>query len=232
MLILGLDTTSVTASVALADIENGRAIKYSVFSVKTEMKHSEHIMLMIDEALKLYGADISDVELFAVTNAPGSFTGVRIGVTTIKGLSFASGKPCVAVSSLEAVAYNQSTETVICPMMDARRNQFYYAFFKWENDSLVRLCDDSADSYETVADLIDKYKNVVVCGDGTDVFKNLYDGKSNIFYAKDSVREQNALAVALCGYEKYKNNNTLSCGDLNPLYLRPSQAERTKKEKE
>ncbi len=231
MLILGLDTTSVTASVAVADIENGRAKKYSVFSVKTELKHSENIMIMIDEALRLYGADISDVELFAVTTAPGSFTGVRIGVTTIKGLAFASDTPCVDVSSLEAVAYNQSTETVICPLMDARRNQFYYSYFKWENDTLVRLRDDSADSYETVGDLIDTYKNVVVCGDGADVFKNLYTGKSNIFYAKDSVREQNALAVALCGYEKFINNKTLSCGELKPLYLRPSQAERTVKEK-
>ncbi len=230
MLIFGLDTTSVTASASVAEIENGRAIKYSLFTVKTELKHSENIMLMIDEALKLYGADIDDVDLFAVTTGPGSFTGVRIGVTTVKGLAFAKNKPCVDISSLEAVAYNQSTDSVICPLMDARREQFYYAMFKWENDNLVRLCEDTADSFDNIIQKIDSHEKVVICGDGSDVFKKLYSGKSDLFYAKDSVREQNALAVALCGYEKYINNKKISCGELNPVYLRPSQAERNSKE--
>ncbi len=230
MLILALDTTSVTASVALADIKDGRAVKYSLFTVKTELKHSENIMLMLDNVVKLYGADIKDIDLFAVTTGPGSFTGVRIGVTTVKGLAFAQNKPCVDVSSIEAVAFNQSSDSVICPLMDARRNQFYYALFKWENDSLKRLCDDSADSIDNLSKQLDEYENVVICGDGTDVFKQLYNGKSKVFYAKDSVREQNALAVALCGFEKFKNNKKLSCGELNPVYLRPSQAERNAKE--
>ncbi len=230
MLIFGLDTTSVTASASVAEIENGRAIKYSLFTVKTELKHSENIMLMIDEALKLYGVSIDDVDLFAVTTGPGSFTGVRIGVTTVKGLAFAKNKPCVDVSSLEAVAYNQSTDSLICPLMDARREQFYYALFKWEDDALVRLCEDTADSAESITKKIDSYKKAVICGDGSDVFKGLYNGTCNLFYARDSVREQNALAVALCGYEKYMNNKKISCGELNPVYLRPSQAERTSKE--
>jgi tRNA threonylcarbamoyladenosine biosynthesis protein TsaB len=229
MLILSLDTTSVTASVSLAEINEGRVLKYSLFTVKTELKHSENIMLMLDQVIKLYGADVDDIDLYAVTTGPGSFTGVRIGVTTIKGMAFAKNKPCVDVSSLQAVAFNQSTNSVICPLMDARRNQFYYSLFKWEDDSLVRLCDDSADSGENIEKVLDAYDNVVICGDGADVFKKSYSGKSKIFYAKDSVREQNALAVALCGYEKYINNKTISCGDLNPVYLRPSQAERNAK---
>lgn len=229
MLILSLDTTSVTASVSLAEINEGRVLKYSLFTVKTELKHSENVMLMLDSVVKLYGADVDDIDLYAVTTGPGSFTGVRIGVTTVKGMAFAKNKPCVDVSSLEAVAFNQSTNSVICPLMDARRNQFYYSMFKWENDSLVRICDDSADSGENVSKLLSEYDNVVICGDGSDVFKKSFGEGLNAFYAKDSVREQNALAVALCGYEKYINNKTLSCGDLNPVYLRPSQAERNAK---
>ncbi len=230
MLIFALDTTSVTASAAIADIENGKAVKYSVFTIKTQLKHSENIMMMIDDVLKLYGAEASDIDLFAITSGPGSFTGVRIGVTTVKGMAFPENKPCVSVSSLEAVAYNQSTDCVICPLMDARRNQFYYAMFKWENDSLVRLTDDLADSAEEIEKKISAFGRAVICGDGSEVFKSLYCGNAQLFYAKDSVREQNALAVALCGYEKYKRGDVLIPNELNPVYLRPSQAERIAKE--
>ncbi len=230
MLILGLDATSVTASVAVADIDEGIVKKYSVFTVKTELKHSENLMQMIDNALKQYGADIKDVELFAVTSGPGSFTGVRIGVTTVKGMAFANNIPCADISSLEAVAYSQSTRDVICPLMDARRGQFYYALFQWNNGTLERITEDLADSAENISLLLNSYENAVVCGDGAYVFKNLYSGNCNLFYAKDSVREQNALAVALCGYEKYKTGAAIACERLNPVYLRPSQAERTLKE--
>ena len=231
MLILGLDTTSVTASVSVADIEKGKVKKYSLFTVKTAMKHSENIMLMLDSALKMYGADISDIEAYAVTSGPGSFTGVRIGVTTVKGLAFPENKPCIDVSSLEAVAYNQTTSSIICVLMDARRNQFYYSFFKWENEKLIRLTEDSADSADVIIDKICQYGNVVICGDGAEVFKQLYLEKDNLIYAKDSVREQNALSVALCGYEKYINNEYICCSELNPVYLRPSQAERNAEKK-
>lgn len=229
MLILGLDTTSVTASVSVADVENGKVLKYSLFTAKTELKHSEHIMLMLHEALKIFGADIKDVDLFSVSTGPGSFTGVRIGVTTVKGLAFAENKPCVDISSLEAVAYNQSSFSVICPLMDARRNQFYYSLFKWNGDELERLCEDRADSSVNIENVLKEYDEVVVCGDGTEVFRELYNGDTKIFYAKDSVREQNALSVALCGYKKYINAKTITCGELNPVYLRPSQAERNAK---
>lgn len=229
MLILGLDTTSVTASVAIAQVEEGKALKYSLFTVKTELKHSENIMVMLDDALKLFGADIDDVDLYAVTTGPGSFTGVRIGVTTVKGLAFAKNKPCVEVSSLEAVAYNQSTFSIICPLMDARRNQFYYSLFKWENESLVRLCEDSADFFENVMKKIKPYGEVVICGDGTEVFKKLCGDTVKLFFAKDSVREQNALAVVMCGYKEYINNKNITSGELKPVYLRPSQAERNAK---
>ncbi len=226
MLILGLDTTSVTASVSVADIENGKVKKYSLFTVKTEMKHSEHIMQMLVSALKMYGADISDVEAYAVTSGPGSFTGVRIGVTTVKGLAFTENKPCIEVSSLESVAYNQTTNDLICVLMDARRNQFYYSFFKWDNDKLVRLIEDSADSAEIISEKLAVYENIVICGDGADVFKQIYSGNNRIIYSKDSVREQNALSVALCAYDKYINNQAVKCSELSPVYLRPSQAER------
>jgi tRNA threonylcarbamoyladenosine biosynthesis protein TsaB len=229
MLILGMDTTSVTASVAVADVDQGKVKKYSLFTVKTEMKHSENIMTMLDSALKMYGGDISQVEAFAVTSGPGSFTGVRIGVTTVKGLAFSTQKTCVDVSSLEAVAYNQNTDSTICVLMDARRNQFYYAFFRWDDDKLIRLTPDSADSAEIISEKLSQYDKVVVCGDGSYVFKELYSGNKKILYAKDTVREQNALSVVMCGYDKIQNGNTISCASLSPTYLRPSQAERNSK---
>ena len=106
MLILGIDSTAVTASVALADIENGEVQRYSVFTAKNKMTHSENLLPMIDHVLTVYGASASDLELLAVNAGPGSFTGVRIGVATVKGLAFAKSLPCASVSTLASLAQN------------------------------------------------------------------------------------------------------------------------------
>ncbi|PKM61504.1 MAG: tRNA (adenosine(37)-N6)-threonylcarbamoyltransferase complex dimerization subunit type 1 TsaB, partial [Firmicutes bacterium HGW-Firmicutes-21] len=131
MLVLGMDTTAVIASVAVAEIDD--YIKtYSLFSLKNRLTHSENLMPMVEQVIELFGVKPSELALLAVSVGPGSFTGVRIGVSTVKGLSFASGGgiPCVAVSTLEALAENLSQHTgIICPLMDARRQQFYNALF-------------------------------------------------------------------------------------------------------
>ena len=104
MLILGMDSTAVTASVALAEVKDGALISHSVFTVKNKMTHSENLMPMVDHILQVYGAKVSDLELLAVNAGPGSFTGVRIGVATVKGLAFPNGLPCASVSTLDSLA--------------------------------------------------------------------------------------------------------------------------------
>ncbi|HAN21703.1 MAG: tRNA (adenosine(37)-N6)-threonylcarbamoyltransferase complex dimerization subunit type 1 TsaB [Clostridiales bacterium GWF2_36_10] len=229
MLILGIDSTAVTASVAIAEIED--SVKtYSLFTVKNRLTHSENLMPMIKQAVELYGLKIADLSLIAVSAGPGSFTGVRIGVSTVKGLAFTSdGKiPCAAVSTLEALAENLSHQSgIICPIMDARRQQFYNAMFRYNK----RLCEDRLISANELMEELDKLdENITLCGDGADLFASIYNLKttSNIKVSSVLTKDQNALSVAICGYRALQENKLISAKELKPIYLRASQAEREK----
>lgn len=225
MLILGVDSTAVTASVAIAEVKEGELISHSLFTVKNKMTHSENLMPMIHHALQVYGAQVSDLELLAVNAGPGSFTGVRIGVATVKGLAFPKSLPCAPVSTLDSLAQNlEGVPGTVCALMDARRNQFYYAIF--ENG--LRLTPDSCGSAEEIAEQL-AGKNVTLCGDGALVFASHCHGGYAV--ANPVIREQNALSVALCGYRMYKEGKAVSGKELRPVYLRVPQAERERLER-
>jgi tRNA threonylcarbamoyladenosine biosynthesis protein TsaB len=227
MLILGMDSTAVTASVALAEVKDGALISHSVFTVKNKMTHSENLLPMIDHALQVYGKEVSDLELLAVNAGPGSFTGVRIGVATAKGLAFAGSLPCASVSTLDSLAENLAgTKGTVCALMDARRNQFYYAVFENGN----RLTPDSCGSLEEISALLSG-KEATLCGDGAAVFASLFEGECPHTVANPVIREQNALSVALCGYRMYTEGKTVSGKELRPIYLRVPQAERERLER-
>lgn len=226
MLILGMDTTAVTASVAVVEIED-KVRTYSLFSVKNKLTHSETLMPMVKQALDMYGAKPSDLNLIAVSAGPGSFTGVRIGVATVKGLAFGLGKemPCAAVSTLEALAENLAQQSgIVCPVMDARRSQFYNALFK-DNQ---RLCKDRLITAEELKKLLETGEQVTLCGDGAELFASLCGDLKNIKLAAPASKDQNALSVAVCGYRAFKENRILTAKELKPVYLRASQAEREK----
>ena len=227
MLIAALDSTAITASACIAEIEEGRVKTFSLFTVKNKLTHSEILLPLLENACKQYGADIDDIELFAVSAGPGSFTGVRIGASTVKGLAFAKNTPCVAVSALEAMAKNV-TRGVVCPVMDARRDQFYTAIF--ENG--VRLLDDCALSFGEIREKLSCYGEVTVCGDGMEKFRSLCENDKNLFPASYACADQNALSVALCGYEKFMRGEAVSAKELQPIYLRLPQAERERLERE
>lgn len=227
MLIAALDSTAVTASAAVAEINDGKLGKFSLFTVKNKLTHSEILLPLLENALKEYGADIKDIELFAVSAGPGSFTGVRIGAAIIKGLAFAEKKPCAGVSALEALAKNVG-RGYVCPVMDARRDQFYTAlFFNGE-----RISEDDALSAEEIFGRIKDLPEVTICGDGRDKFLSLCPQKENLFPASDACTDQNALSVAICGYELYCQGNAVMPESLQPIYLRMPQAEREKLERE
>ncbi len=225
MLILGVDSTAVTASVSIAEVKEGELISHSLFTVKNKMTHSENLMPMIDHALQVYGAKASDLELLAVNAGPGSFTGVRIGVATVKGLAFPKSLPCAPVSTLDSLAQNlEGVPGTVCALMDARRNQFYYAIF--ENG--LRLTPDSCGSAEEIAEQL-AGKDVTLCGDGALVFASHAHGGYAV--ANPVIREQNALSVALCGYRMYMEGKAVSGKELRPVYLRVPQAERERLER-
>ncbi len=227
MLIASLDSTAVTASAAVAEINGGIVSTFSVFTVKNKLTHSEILLPLLENALKQYGARISDIDLFAVSAGPGSFTGVRIGTATIKGLAFTENKPCASVSALEALAKNVG-RGYVCPVMDARRDQFYTALFK----DGERIWDDSALSVEEICSKLTELPEVTVCGDGARKFIELCGNPENLFPASNAACDQNALSVAVCGYEKFIKGEAVSAKELQPIYLRMPQAEREKTERE
>ncbi len=227
MLIAALDSTAITASAAVVEINEGKIGTFSLFTVKNKLTHSEILLPLLENALKQYGADISDIDLFAVSAGPGSFTGVRIGAATVKGLAFAEGKPCAGVSALEAMARNVG-RGYVCPVMDARRDQFYTAIFK----DGERITEDSALSFDEIMAKLKELPDVTICGDGKDKFMALCGEAQNIFPASAVCSDQNALSVALCGYDIYMKEQAVKPESLKPIYLRMPQAEREKLERE
>ncbi|MBQ3418018.1 MAG: tRNA (adenosine(37)-N6)-threonylcarbamoyltransferase complex dimerization subunit type 1 TsaB [Ruminococcus sp.] len=224
MLILSLDSTASPASVCLYEDEKVLADFY----INTGLTHSQTLMRMTESVLEITGKSVDDIDLFAITNGPGSFTGVRIGVSAIKGMAYAQNKPCIAVSTLESMAYNDlALNGVVCACMDARRNQVYNALFCVKDGCVERLCDDRAISVdELLSELQTIEENVTLFGDGASlVYASVSD--SHIRLAPLNIRFQNASSAAIAAERKYQNKDELlSASELNPYYLRLSQAER------
>jgi len=215
-MLLSFDASAVTASAALTD---GDTVLKSEFR-NTGLTHSETLLPMIKEVM----GDLSfaDLDAIAVTAGPGSFTGVRIGIATAKGLAFASNTPCIAVSTLEAIAYNFiGQDCVVCAVMDARRMQFYNALFSIKNGVCERLTPDRAIAMEALREELKAYENIIVAGDGAALcYENLQ--LQNAVLAEEDKRYQQAQSVAKAAQTKEK----ISPAALLPVYLRQSQAER------
>ncbi len=231
MKILALDSTAKTATVSLCDGE--RLI--SIYSVTAGLNHSETLLPMVENALKTAQMNIDSVDMFAISDGPGSFTGVRIGVSLLKGLAFGKEKLCVGVSSLEALAYNlKGFKGVICPVMDARREQVYNALFLSDGETLTRLTEDRAIPLtELEAELKEKFsdKSIYLCGDGYDLADKSMD--IEFAYTPTLLREQNAYSVALVALAKYgeRPDGDYSDRNIKPTYLRVPQAERERLER-
>lgn len=229
MLILALDSTAVVASVALCRDDTPIA----AFTVKNGNTHSETLLPMVESVLKTAGYTVDDVDLFACSVGPGSFTGVRIGVSTIKGLAFGKNKPCVAVSTLEALAENLlPCEGILCPVMNARRGQVYNALFRYEDGKLIRLCEDRAISaLDLETELLAKNEAVYFSGDGVGEIKRLCKqiepGK-----VSEQLVDQNAVSVAKCARRTYSSGVHFTDAELSPVYLRLPQAERERLERQ
>lgn len=215
-MLLSLDSSAVTASVALTD--GDRVIK-SEF-VNSGLTHSETLLPMVKRVMG--DNEFSSLDAVAITAGPGSFTGVRIGVATVKGIAFAGNIPCYGVSTLEAIAYNFVDENcVVCAVMDARRMQFYNAIFKVENGIVSRFTPDRAISIDDLREELKQYDSVIIAGDGAALCSQNI-ALDNCKIAADDKIYQNALSVAIC----VKNKKAIAPSALMPVYLRQSQAER------
>jgi tRNA threonylcarbamoyladenosine biosynthesis protein TsaB len=226
MLILAFESTAKAASVAL--VEDGRLI--SQYSQCSALTHSRTLLPMAEDMLKNAELTLDKVDLFAVAHGPGSFTGIRIGVSTVKGLAWAADKPCVGVSTLEAMAWHGlAAGGYICPVMDARRNQVYNALFKIENGKPQRLCEDRPIGLAQLAEELRALNApVLLVGDGAELTeKYLSEQGLPCTVAPENLRWQSAWGVAMAAMDKEPGN----ADSLLPVYLRLSQAERERQER-
>ncbi len=227
MIILALESTAQVASVAICDGEK----MIGEYSLQNGNTHSETLLPMIESMIGLSSLDLDQIDIFACAAGPGSFTGVRIGAATLKGLAFDRKKPCIGVSSLEALAYNsRGTDGLLCPCMNARRGQVYNALF--ESDG-TRICEDRALSIdELCAELEKREQHVILCGDGAQLAYDGFGKRINASLAPERNRYQSAYAVAQCALSAYGRGEYTSDAELSPVYLRLSQAERMRLERE
>ncbi len=227
MLVLAIDSTATVGSVALT--KNGATL--AQYTVNAGNTHSVTLLPMIEHMLKVTNTDLSDIDLFAASVGPGSFTGVRIGCATIKGLALGDTVPCVGVSTLEALAHNlRGCGTVICPAMNARRGQVYTALFEDTPDGIMRLTEDMAISITELSEMLSGFEgNVRFCGDGYSLVSHLSDLETAEFCRLQSAVSVAAVAEKLFGNTEDKSVFTASA--LNPTYLRKPQAEREREER-
>lgn len=233
MKLLALECSATPASCAI--VEDSKIIAQSFVNVK--LTHSQTLLPLVTSMLKASLNDLDDIDVFAITSGPGSFTGIRIGISALKGLACANNKPVVAVSTLRAIAENfTDINCIVCAVMDARCNQVYNALFSVENGEITRLCDDRAVMIEDVlADLknmSDKDKPIFISGDGAEIFYKSAKDIKNVKKASGLLSLQNAAGVCLAAEKEYKNDKFLSAEELLPFYLRLPQAERELNSKE
>ena len=228
MLTLAFESSAKAASVALCDGE-------TLIAQTTQncgLTHSVTLLPMAEALLKNTGYKLSDVQLFAVAHGPGSFTGIRIGVSAVKGLAWGAQKAAVGVSTLEAMAYNGlafGEGAVLCCVMDARRNQVYNALFEICEGKPCRISEDRPIALEELAQEVTGLgKHVYLIGDGVTVTEKYFrEAGVPCTAAPDPIRLQTAYGVAMAAATK----EPATADDIHPVYLRMSQAERERMER-
>lgn len=229
MIILAIDSTAVSGSVAVCRDKE----LLCEFTLNIGNTHSETLLPMVESALKMCGMTVEDVDLFACDEGPGSFTGVRIGVATVKGLAFNKNKPCIGVSTLEALAQNLSGfEGIACPVMNARRGQVYNALFRVNNTEIERITEDRAIAITELEEELAGYSTpIYLSGDGYGI---TLDGFKSVKCKStpEPLRYQSGYSVAVCALKKYNDGIRTSDKELTATYLRLPQAERERLEKE
>ena len=227
MRVLAIDTSTTMAGIAVVN-EQGLLAEYMINDKKT---HSQKLAPMLRELLDSLNMTLADMDVFAAVTGPGSFTGLRIGVTTIKSLAYAAHKPVVGIPSLDALASAVTVfeDTLVCPMMDARNNQVYTALYKYHNGLMINTSGYmGVHVSELIRQIGEKDLNVIFTGDGVTLHKDFLKIELNhhCIFMPDFALQQMAAPAARMALMLALRGETISCFDLTPFYLRPSQAER------
>lgn len=231
MKILGIDSSGLVASAAIADEKNIIA----EFTVNNKQTHSQTLLPMIEKVVDMSGIEIEQIDAIAIAAGPGSFTGLRIGSATAKGIGLALKKPVVSVPTLEGLAYRVSVfDGIICPIMDARRNQVYTGIYKMDKGNLVCLSEQKAVDIHEIMEELEKYdEKVIFLGDGVEVQRETIEKefKKEYCFAPIHLSKQSAAAVAVLGDIYFNQGKAEDAAEHKPIYLRKSQAEREREER-
>lgn len=231
MNILALDTSGPNCSVAVLNEQNVIAN----FNINIGKTHSETLLPLIDSLLNFSNLSLEDIDVYACCVGPGSFTGIRIGIATVKGFAISVSKPIVSVSSLESLAYNIPTfDGLICSILDAKNNNVYAGLYKL-NNSIEIVGDYYTDSIDDLIKSLKTYNtNVLFVGDGAISYNNLLKKElgEKAFFTPYHLNGQSAVSLAKAALDKYNKSEIETVDTLHPLYLKKSQAERMLEQKE
>jgi tRNA threonylcarbamoyladenosine biosynthesis protein TsaB len=222
MKILAVDTATKSCSVAVV---KEKTLLAEITTAKKQT-HSKHLMEMINRVMGLSGLDLSELDGFAVTRGPGSFTGLRIGISSVKGLSMASGKPIVGVSSLDALAVQASFfPYLICPLIDARKREIYFSKYKFRNGQLRKEADEQVFPPEKA--VVDLNEACLFIGDGALIYQQMIVKimGASAFFASSFQHMIRASTVAYLSMNKFRNDDTDDVSMFKPSYIRRSDAE-------
>lgn len=222
MRVLGIDSSTKYAGVAV--VEDGNVLVQS--SLQFMAGHSEKLLPEIVHILEIMKINLESIDYYAVTVGPGSFTGLRVAVSTVKGLAFVTRKNVVPLSTLEIMANNfPYSRFLICPILDARKKEVYGALFRWQKEALVRLQDDSVMPIERLKEWVNE--NTLFIGDGSRLYRDrlreIFGEKA--FFAEPNFNIPSPALVGLLGEKKAMEGFFVSAKELEPYYFRKSEAE-------
>ncbi len=226
MKILAIDTSGQNCSVCILDEQK----VICDFNLNTGITHSETLLPIIDTLCKFSKIDLKDIDVLACALGPGSFTGLRIGIATLKGFSLGTNQKVIGVSTLEALAHNVSEfDGIICSVLDAKNNNVYAGMYKHENGKPVRIGDYITEDLETLIKILEEqHSKIIFVGDGAQNFKTRFEESfgEKAYFAPLHLNNQLASSVAKAALARAQNNDFDEMDKLNPLYLKKSQAER------
>lgn len=227
MKILAIETSSKICGVAIS--ENDKIIDEIL--IEDENTHSVKVMPTIDEILKKNKLELDDIELFTCDIGPGSFTGIRIGIATVKGFADFSNKYVYGVSSLENLAYNVKESGIICSLIDAKNNNVYFGLFEKKEEQIKAIENFKFDSIDNIITKLKEINDkIIFVGDGASNYKEkiIYELNENSIFKGDKENKLNAHNLAIIAYKNFNEGKN----EIRPLYLRKSNAERLLEEKD
>ena len=230
MKILAVDTSSKNCSVAIVEVYENKNYNIIAFENSDDEKtHSQKLMPIVDKVFKEHNLTLKDMDLLACCVGPGSFTGIRIGIATMKAFADVTNIKTVSVTSLESLSYNIEEDGIIIPIIDCKNNNVYSAIFSRENNTYKQIGENIADNIDNAISLYKanaENKNITFVGDGSILYKDLLTSSLSNKLIFSNKNTQSSISLAKCAYDKYLEGLYGDSNNLSPLYLRKSQAER------